>query len=464
MSSSVLRRLLSRSVRSFLPFAVLLLVAACDEDLTGPEAPVVTIVAPVAGASASEGVSLRLEGTATDPQDGAIAASSLVWSSSIDGSLGTGAAVDVEAPSVGLHTITLTATDIDGNQSTATVSVAVVELDFLDGVVGDARIGVIVNSLGNALRLFQVGDPSDARDIPLGASSAVTAGGVSVRGERAAVPLGNAASVALIDLRSQQIQSFYLFASGNATGSAFTDANTVLAANQTTDQVGRFTVGQSSNQIADLVSVTPFPNDVIAVSSTLALIVSANLDDSFAPIGDGVVTAIDPSTMTVLGTVSTGGTNPQFGALGPDGLLYVPNTGDYVSPSSLAIIDPQTMTRVDLVDGFGAGSSAVHVDGAGRVLVSGFFFGTTVWDSGTRAFLRGPGDPICAPLAGGGCRGAFSATTADDGTVFQTFFGSASQGLDPWVFQYAPGSYELVDSIASGLGPVEVEIHSFRND
>jgi hypothetical protein len=321
-----------------------------------------------------------------------------------------------------------------------------------------------VNSSGNALRLFQVGDPSDYREIALGASSAVTPTGVAIRGGRAIVPLGNAASVAVIDMRAQQIEGYYLFSSGNATGSAFVDDVTVLAANQSTDEVGRFTIGQTDNAISQTVPVPPFPNDIIVVSDSLALIVSSNLDDSFAPIGEGIVTAIDPRTMTIVDALSTGGNNPQFGSLGPDGYLYVVNTGDWVNPSSLVVIDPATMTQVRLVDGFGAGSGAVHVDANGLVYVSAFFLGTVVWDSGTLSFLRDPSDPLCAPLTGGGCRGAFSAYTGADGSVYQTFFGSASQGLDPWVFRYAPSSFELTDSIPSGLGPVEVEIHTFRNN
>jgi hypothetical protein len=268
--------------------------------------------------------------------------------------------------------------------------------------------------------------------------------------------------VAFIDLRSQQIEGFYLFPSGNVTGADFVDAQTVLVANQETDQVGKLIVGTGGGAISQTVAVAPFPNDVIAVSASQVLVISANLDDNYAPAGEGVVTAIDPTTMEVTGTVTTGDINPQFGALGPDGLLYVANTGNYFDPSTLAIIDPQTMTRVDLINGFGAGSGDVFVDSSGLVYVSGFFFGTTVWDSSSRTFIRGPGNPVCAPLDQGGCRGAFSAYCGSDGTLYQTFFGSAAQGLSPWVFQYEAGSFQLIDSIASGLGPVAVEIHSFR--
>ncbi len=446
------------------PLVLLTLLGACDDDdgPMGPGDPTVTITSPASGWTAFEGSRLPLQGSGSDPQDGPLPDSSLAWTSSIDGTLGTGSALEVSSPSVGVHTITLTARDSHGNQATASISVVIQELEFLDGTVSDPRMGLMVNSLSNAVRLFQLGDPEESRDIALGASSSVTATGLAVRGERAAVPLGNAASVAVIELRSRQIQDFFLFPSGNATGSDFADDQTVVVANQETDEVGMFTLGQASQNITETASVAPFPTDVITVSPSRVLVISANLDDNYLPAGEGVVTAIDPGTMTVTGTVETGGQNPQFGDLGPDGFLYVTNTGNYMDPSTVAVIDPETLTRVDLVDGFPAGSGHVHVDDEGLVYVSGYFFGTVVWDSGTGSFLRGPGDPVCAPLAGGGCRGASSVYTTADGNLYQTFFGSPGQGLAPWVFRYSPGTFELADSIPSGLGPTEVEIHSFR--
>ena len=335
------------------PLLVLLILPACGEaDPTSPNTPSASIATPVTGETYTEGDAIRLSGSGTDPQDGPLSDSQLVWNSSIDGDIGTGASIDVSAPSIGLHTFTLTATDSDGNAGSASVSISVSELAFIDGTVSSSEIGVVVNSTANALRLFQVGDPTNFREIPLGASSAVTSTGVSLRGDRGIVPLGNAASVAVLNMRSRQIVGYYLFDSGNATGSAFIDDETVLAANQTTDEVGRFRIGQADNAISDKLSVTQFPNDIVVVSDSLALVVSANLDDGYAPSGEGMVTAINPRTMTIVDTVRTGGTNPQFGALGPNGLFYVVNTGDYVNPSSLVIIDPHTMAQVDVIPGF----------------------------------------------------------------------------------------------------------------
>ncbi len=441
----------------------LLALAACGEETpTGPNTPTVVITSPAPGLTLIEGATVQLAGSGSDPQDGPLGAAALAWSSSLDGALGTGAALDVTLPSTGVHTITLAATDSDGNTGHAAVSLLVEELAFLDGTVSEPQIGIVVQSLANAVRLFQVGDPEEWHDIALGASNAVTATGISIRGETAVVPLGNAASVATIDLRSRQIESFFLFESGNATGSAFVDDRTVLVANQETDEVGRFTLGQAGGRIGDLVSVTQFPTGIVPFSDSLALVISANLDDAYAPAGDGVVTALDPRTMTVTGRIGTGGANPQLGAVGPDGMLYVMNTGDYVAPSTLAIIDPVALERVGVAGGFPPGSGHVHISHDGILFASAFFAGTVAWNTATGTFVRDASDPICAPLDGGGCRGAFAVHTGTDGSLYQIFFGSVRQGLPPQIFRYEPETFALADSIASAGGPVAVEIRSFR--
>ena len=59
-------------------------------------------------------------GEATDPEDGSLAGSALVWSSNLDGNIGTGENFSALL-SPGVHTITLQATDADGNVGTDTI-------------------------------------------------------------------------------------------------------------------------------------------------------------------------------------------------------------------------------------------------------------------------------------------------------------------------------------------------------
>lgn len=331
---------------------------------------------------------------------------------------------------------------------------------FHQGTDDDPRIGLVVSSLESSLRLFQLGAPDETRVVPLGASASVTPTGLAVHGGSVAVPLGNAASVALIDPAEQRIDRFFLFPSGNATGAAFTADGALLVANLIDDQVGRATLDQASDQITATVAVAPGPTD-IEVAGGRALVLSGNLDESFQPLGPGIVTVLDPTTLEVLGTVETGGTNPGDAAVGPDGLLYVVNTGDFVGAGSLAVIDPSTLELLDVMEGFGVGPGSITVDADGLAYVSGFFFGTLVFDTRTRAFVRGPDNPVCAPLAGGGCRGAFDAISDGAGRLYQAFFGSPSEGLPPWIFVYEAGSWALADSVASGSGTAAIRIGTF---
>ncbi len=331
---------------------------------------------------------------------------------------------------------------------------------FLGGTSDNHEVGLVVNSTGKALTLFQLGSPTTQKQIAFGASSAITPTGLSVQGRRAAVPLGNAASVALIDLTTQTVQRIYTFTSGNATGSTFADDTTLIAADADLGLVGRVTVGQASDAISKTVTVAAQPTAITMAGGRVA-VTSANLDANFSPIGNGIVTFLDPKTLAVIGADTTGGTNSTDAAVGPDGMLYVLNTGDFVAQGSLTIINPATAQVVTTVGGMGVGPGAISIDSNGLAYISSFFSGTLVWNTKTRAFVRGPDNPVCAKLANGSCRGAFAATTSANGTLYQLFFGSASQGLPPYAFVFKGSSFTLSDSISVGTGPSAIAIRTF---
>jgi hypothetical protein len=60
-------------------------------------------------------------GVARDLEDGALTGGSLVWTSSIDGQIGTGETFN-QTLSQGVHTITLTATDADSNTDSVSIT------------------------------------------------------------------------------------------------------------------------------------------------------------------------------------------------------------------------------------------------------------------------------------------------------------------------------------------------------
>jgi hypothetical protein len=85
--------------------------------------PTVTIVSPANNASFSSGATINFSATATDPEDGNIAAS-LAWTSDRDGSIGTGASFG-RTLSNGNHVITASLVDSGGNSKAASVAIAV---------------------------------------------------------------------------------------------------------------------------------------------------------------------------------------------------------------------------------------------------------------------------------------------------------------------------------------------------
>lgn len=86
-------------------------------------APTVTISAPSNGASFAQGASITFSGSATDTQDGNLT-SSLVWTSSIDGQIGTGGSFS-RTLTAGSHTITAKVVDSGALLTSKQVSVSV---------------------------------------------------------------------------------------------------------------------------------------------------------------------------------------------------------------------------------------------------------------------------------------------------------------------------------------------------
>ena len=318
------------------------------------------------------------------------------------------------------------------------------------------QVGVIVNSTGRALTMFQLASPKTQQTLSLGSSNAITPVDASVRGSLALVPLGDAASAALVDLTKPSITRYFLYANGFATGSAFVDDTTILIDNTGGGTIGRVTVHQASDSISDTVTVAPMPTAIVVNGST-AYVISANEDQNFSPIGNGILTKIDLGSMHPTGTVSLGGTNSTAGALGPDGKIYVLNTGDFVNPGSMDVVDPTSLTVLQNVPLF-VGPGAISIDAGGLAYISSFSDGTIIWNTASKTFVRGPSNPLCAPSPSG-CRGAFDAEADAHGNVYQVFFGTTNQPGQ--VFVYAASTYTLTDSVAAGVGPTALRIASF---
>ncbi|MDH4169643.1 MAG: DUF1996 domain-containing protein [Acidimicrobiia bacterium] len=90
---------------------------------TGNLSPVVSIDQPTNDATVVDGDPVTFVGTAIDPEDGDLT-SSVVWTSNLDGHVGTGGSVTADL-SVGTHTVTAAVSDTVGARGEATVGVTV---------------------------------------------------------------------------------------------------------------------------------------------------------------------------------------------------------------------------------------------------------------------------------------------------------------------------------------------------
>ena len=97
-------------------------ITVTPDDNTPPTA---TITSPMNGSTYNEGDDISFNGSGYDAEDGTLSGSSLIWTSSRDGQIGTGTSFTRNDLSVGTHTITLTATDSLGATGSDSVSITV---------------------------------------------------------------------------------------------------------------------------------------------------------------------------------------------------------------------------------------------------------------------------------------------------------------------------------------------------
>ena len=119
---------------------------AGDSLFIASKPPLPIIGQPITTTVALEGRALALSGAGVDLQDGTVADANLSWSSSRDGALGVGARLS-RILSVGAHTLTLTAKNSFGQQSSTFVTLTVRgDYDF-DGLTDDRELGLRLNPL-----------------------------------------------------------------------------------------------------------------------------------------------------------------------------------------------------------------------------------------------------------------------------------------------------------------------------
>ena len=83
--------------------------------------PTASIISPVDGSTSTTNFSIAFNGSGDDAEDGILTGDSLVWTSNIDGEIGTGQSF-TGSLGAGNHTITLTATDSQGASASTSVA------------------------------------------------------------------------------------------------------------------------------------------------------------------------------------------------------------------------------------------------------------------------------------------------------------------------------------------------------
>ena len=84
--------------------------------ITANNPPVVTISAPADGLSVVEGTNITFTGSVTDVEDNnATLTNNLSWDSNLDNNIGSGGSFSTSGLSVGVHTITASVTDSNGD-------------------------------------------------------------------------------------------------------------------------------------------------------------------------------------------------------------------------------------------------------------------------------------------------------------------------------------------------------------
>lgn len=304
--------------------------------------------------------------------------------------------------------------------------------------------GVVVNSIDLTLTLFPVDSADATRTVELGSDGSPV--GVAIRDGLAVVPMGTVPTARVVDLATGEIVRTVSLPDGSgATGVAFANDSIAVVANPNLDTASPVNV--RSGTAGEEITVGTFPQGVIRVGDRL-FVLNARLGSDFQPEGPGTLTVLSP-TLTVVDSVQLSGENPGGAAVGPDGRLYVVNSGRFgESNGSLSVVDPETLEEVEHHTGFGdfPGPPAFGPDGL--LHVPSFSYGVAIWDPAADAFTLAPADAVTpggvgsTPAVGFDGRGRLHATAPDCS--------------EPTVTYRLDAAFEVDTQISVGTCPVDI--------
>ncbi|MEO8449888.1 MAG: hypothetical protein ABI647_08870 [Gemmatimonadota bacterium] len=261
---------------------------------------------------------------------------------------------------------------------------------------------LILNGGENSLSLIPTDSVTNGIKVPLGALSA-PAQDVAARRGIALVAGGAADQLLVVDLQARTVLRSIALTRGSGASSVtiVTDEiayvtnpslNTVTRVNYVNGDTASVAVGQT-------------PSASVLARGRL-FVVNANLGPCEGsapgpcPIGASWITVIDPGTnQHATGRDSIGLPGPGNATaadIGPDGLIYIVNTGagtDSV-PGRLSIVDPVQRQEVGNFSGFGPVPGHLATDGQERLFVTSVRDGLMEFNVRTRRVVRGAGNGI----------------------------------------------------------------------
>lgn len=273
-----------------------------------------------------------------------------------------------------------------GRLAACTLLLAACGGDDPAGPPGAGEVGVVLNSVDLTLTVVSAADLEPLATVGIGAAGSPV--GFALRGRLAAVPMGVVPALVVADVRSGEVVASVALPEGSgATGTAFLTDSLVLVAHPGRNTVT--TVRLPAGEVGDEIPVGRYPQGVARMAGKV-FVVNAELED-FVPVGPGTLTVLDAGTLQALGSVALSGENPGTALPGPDGLLYVVNSGRFGQENgSLSVVDPATLTETAHHTGFGDFPFSAAFAPDGLLYVGSFSYGVAVWDPATDSFVHPP--------------------------------------------------------------------------
>ena len=286
--------------------------------------------------------------------------------------------------------------------------------DVADPLPPPFELVLVPDSAAPDLSVLPAADPGGLTLVSLLPGS--TPAAVATRGRLAAIPLGAADAVQVLELETFGVLRTVTFPDGAEPAEAAFTADTVLFVTLAgLDRVARvdLVTGDTTS-----IAVGHEPRAILFTRGRL-FVLSANTEPcevaDRCSLGPSWLTVLDPDAFEPPGPADSiglpGSLNARAATVGDDGQLYVVAQGDALAPDGrLAIVDPVREEEVATFGGLGVRPARPAPLGE-RLLIASPTEGLLEFNTRSRQFTRGAGNGIPLP-------GAVAVATDDEGRVW----------------------------------------------